>query len=539
MKAKVIKLVASLIEDLSSLTFSSNTESEVEWIRKKANIEQVSVATVIGNGTPVIHGYGDVNKNTVFGAASLSKPVFTYLVLKLAEDEKISLDMKRLNDLLPFKDFCQQHGFKWKEGEEITEEDIARINALTPAMILAHKTGFDLNRKDEVNHQFEPGQEYYRYSGFPLFYLQKVIERLHEPKLALMPVHDSFEENKLYVSINPPNLRYTIFDSTGVGRSGTIDLTALNCNLQKLTDVQELTPYLPKILEEVAKRGHTANLDVLAKKYVFDPLHMNHSSFGKKPCAANTLTTTAEDYALFVQAWMSDETLQYTFNPQIWMTQDPWAKETVSDHRDLKYVAECLGFQLEVDKNGKPLTAFKTGDMGPWRGWVAIDLTGDIKERKATVYFAKGPGEGNGHILAETLIKPYFQLEHAMRWFKEKYGFATGWEKNWEALQTVRCMRGISYQEQSPKLSASKEEVTAPIDSTQKMIQLMPSKLVPKTFQPQEQEELSNQSIQSPEHEERSNQLLQKVEETRDEDKVQEERKFNPTPFSKPYGSYN
>ncbi|KTD08524.1 hypothetical protein SAMN02746073_0662 [Legionella jamestowniensis DSM 19215] len=44
-------------------------------------------------------------------------------------------------------------------------------------MILSHKTGFDLNnRTNEVNHQFEPGQEYYRYSGLPLFYLQKVIE---------------------------------------------------------------------------------------------------------------------------------------------------------------------------------------------------------------------------------------------------------------------------------------------------------------------------------------------------------------------------
>lgn len=385
MKAKFISFVAPIFK-------SNSTASNVEMIRKKANIEQISVATVRGNDTPVTQGYGDVNEDTVFGAASLSKPVFTYLVLKLAEAGKLSLDMKRLNDILPFKDFCQQHGFKWKEDEEINEEDIARINAFTPEMILSHKTGFDLNNwTNEVNHQFEPGQEYYRYSGLPLFYLQKVIEKLHEPKLALMPENVSFEENTLYVSINPPNLRYTIVDITGVGRSSTIDLNALNCNLQKLTDVQELNSYLPKILEEVAKRGHTANLDVLAKKYVFAPLHMDHSSFGKKPCAANTLTTTAEDYARFVQAWMNDKTLHYAFNPRIRMTQDPWAKATVSDHQDLNYVAECLGFQLEVDGNGKPLTAFKTGDMGPWRGWVAIDLTGDLKERKATVFLRRAP----------------------------------------------------------------------------------------------------------------------------------------------------
>lgn len=510
MQAKIVKLAASFVDNLGSLTNKSNkTESDVEMIRKEANIEKLSVATVIGKGSPVTCGYGDVavDKDTIFGAASLSKPVFTYLVLKLIETGKLSLDMKRLNDILPFKDFCQKHGLKWDNNEEA----IARINAFTPRMILSHKTGFDLNRKDEVNHQFEPGQDYYRYSGLPLFYLQKVIEKLHEPKLALMPKNDSYEENKLYVSINPPNLRYTIYDITGIGISGTIDLSALDCNLQMLSDVHELSPYLPKIIEELAKRGHTTNLETLTKKYVFKPLHMSHSSFGVKPCAANSLTTTAEDYVLFVQAWMTDEKLQYAFNPQIRMTQDPWGKEMVSDQKDLNYVAECLGFQLELDEQGVPITAFKTGDMGVWRGWAVIDLKGDLKERKATVYFAKGPeNDGNGHIFAETLIKPYFQLEHGLRWFKEKYGFATGWEENWEALQNQRCNRGIHYQEQSPKMPPPT------LDSTQKMVQFMP---------PQQEPALITSKSQ--EQEAHSNKLTQEIEQIRTDDKMQEEQEFN------------
>ncbi|KTD53546.1 putative secreted esterase [Legionella santicrucis] len=525
MKEKAVKFATSLIEDLSSLTSKSPTaESDIERIRKKTMISQVSVATVIGDSAPVTHGYGDetVDKDTVFGAASLSKPVFTYLVLKLVEAGKLSLDMNGFNNILPFKSFCEKHGFVWKNDEEINEEDISRINAFTPAMILSHKTGFDLNRKNQVNHQFEPSQEYYRYSGFPLFYLQKVIEKLHEPKLALMPDNDVFEKNKLYVSINPPNLKYKIVDLMGEGKTGTINLEEMSCNLQKLTDIQELNPYRAKILEEVAKRGHIANLEVLAHQYVFDPLHMDHSSFGEKPCAANSLITTAEDYVRFVQAWMNDKKLQYAFNPQIHMTQDPWAKKMVSNQSDLKYVAECLGFQLEVDEYAKPLTAFKTGDMGPWRGWVAIDLSDDLKERRATVYFAKGPDpDGNGHILAEALIKPNFQLDHGMKWFKEKYGFATGWEENWEALQQIRCNRGIHYQEQSPKLPQSEKEVIKPIDSIQKMLQLMPPSPKPtlKTNQSQKQETNSNQPIQ-------------KVETIRNDSKAQEETKFNPTPFS-------
>ncbi|PWY57660.1 hypothetical protein DGG96_00765 [Legionella qingyii] len=47
---------------------------------------------------------------------------------------------------------------------------------------------------------------------------------------------------------------------------------------------------------------------------------------------------------------MCDEQLQYAFEPQIRMSQDRWAKETVSDATALNYLAECLGFQLEIDE---------------------------------------------------------------------------------------------------------------------------------------------------------------------------------------------
>lgn len=418
----------------------------VEHLMKIARIAQVSMATVTGNEAPVPQDFGEMamGEGTVFSAASLSKPVFTYLVLKLVRAGIISLDMKNLNDLLPFKTFCDQNGFKWKEDEELNEADLARINAWTPRMILAHKTGFDLSRTNQVNHQFEPGDDYYRYSGLPLFYLQKVIEKLHEPQCA--------------------------------------------------------------------------NLDLLAKKYVFNPLHMHHSSFGMSSCAANSLTTTAVDYALFVQAWMNDESLRYAFTHQVSMTHDPWAQAVVPDKEHLQYVAECLGFQLELDSNGKPLTAFKTGDMGPWRAWVAIDLQENPQQRKATVYFAKGPEpDGNGHILAETLMTGY-QLTHGLYWFREKYGFATDFEENWERKQEMRCGRGMGYQEHSPKVSTPKDT----IDSTQKMMQLMPPKPQPELIK-------SLQAV-------KPTMTAQQQEEKKD--RIHEEQKFNPTPLGTHFDPY-
>lgn len=409
-------------------------KSVVESIMKVADIAQVCVATVKGREAPITQDFGDesVGRDTIFGAASLSKPVFSYLVLKLVEAGKLTLDMKGLNDIFPFLTFCEQYGFKWKNSEG----DTALINAVTPSMILSHKTGFDLSRDNQVNHQFDPGQEYYRYSGLSLFYLQKVIEKITQ-----------------------------------------------------------------------------STIEELAQEYVFGPVGMSHSSFGGNPCVANSLTTTAEDYALFVQSWMNDEKLQYAFQPQIRMTQDPWAKETVSDENDLKYVAECLGFQLEIDENGKPLTAFKTGDMGPWRAWVAIDLSDDLKERRATVYFTKGPNEGNGHILADTVIKPHFQLNHGLRWFKEKYGFATGIEENWQHLQETRLERGADYQKRSPKLPRAQEK--SPNSSTQQMLQQM---------------HFNSLSPNPEKMKAGANKLIHKTEERKED--LEEDRKFNPTPFS-------
>lgn len=83
-------------------------------------------------------------------------------MLKLVEAGELRLDMNGLNNILPFSEFYNVHNFKWKEEDKISHEDLELINAFTPAMILSHRTGFDLNRSHEVNHQFEPGQEYYR-----------------------------------------------------------------------------------------------------------------------------------------------------------------------------------------------------------------------------------------------------------------------------------------------------------------------------------------------------------------------------------------
>src|SRR3990167_3664861 len=92
-------------------------EKEITKTMKEAAIPIVSYAFV-GDGKILREkqltaddSNETVNAERMFGAASLSKPVFAYLVLKLVSEGKISLDSK-LIDMLPFDEFCKNNNFE-------------------------------------------------------------------------------------------------------------------------------------------------------------------------------------------------------------------------------------------------------------------------------------------------------------------------------------------------------------------------------------------------------------------------------------------
>src|SRR5271167_1564548 len=114
---------------------------------------------VIRNGkTTWVHGFGikesttgqPVTVETVFEAASLSKPVFAYGVLKLVEQGKLGLDVP-LTTYLP-KPYIA--------GDE-------RLAKITARIVLSHRTGFPN----------WPGERF-SYSGEGYIYLQRVVEKI-------------------------------------------------------------------------------------------------------------------------------------------------------------------------------------------------------------------------------------------------------------------------------------------------------------------------------------------------------------------------
>jgi CubicO group peptidase (beta-lactamase class C family) len=363
-----IEKTESNIADLAKL------EAKFTDVHQLAGLDELGLISSI-TGRPMPE---EVTSETVFRAASLSKPVFAYLVLKLIEVNKANLaeagsgkfilpdglthfDLDTpLHHILPLEELDIEGLSKFDASDPSA---VSSAETLTARMVLSHQTGL-AHGKIEFQFQpekLEPGElgKGHGYSNVGILYLQQVIERL--------------------------------------------------------TD---------------------SNLEVLAKKHVFDPLKMHNSSFihdkskpQEKPqeaFATNSLRTIASDYALFLKALMHDDAMKHAFTPHVFMTKDKGktgAIGAVEENEgkipkdDLEHVAWSLGWGLQTDDDGEVTTAYHSGDMTGSRAWVAMN----IKDKTAMVYFANSH---NGHILAEQIMPSTIELKRAANYFYPKWGFA-------------------------------------------------------------------------------------------------------------------
>jgi CubicO group peptidase (beta-lactamase class C family) len=144
-------------------------QQQVPELLQKATIPGLSMALIRDGKTYWLHTFGvkdaktgaPVAGDTIFEAASLSKPVFAYGVLKLVDQGKLDLDAP-LSKYLP-KPYI--------EGDP-------RLDKITARFVLSHRTGFRNWRGDEpLTIHFTPGERF-SYSGEGFVYLQKVVEQI-------------------------------------------------------------------------------------------------------------------------------------------------------------------------------------------------------------------------------------------------------------------------------------------------------------------------------------------------------------------------
>lgn len=168
MLSPVLRAQSERTRDTKALI--SQLRHDIPGLMKKGGVPGVAIAVIRGGRTTWVHGFGvknakigqPVTAETVFEAASLSKPVFAYAVLKLVDQGKLGLDVPLTTYLLkPYID-----------GDE-------RLSKITARIVLSHRTGFPNWRGDNgsLPIYFMPGERF-SYSGEGYIYLQRVVEHI-------------------------------------------------------------------------------------------------------------------------------------------------------------------------------------------------------------------------------------------------------------------------------------------------------------------------------------------------------------------------
>jgi CubicO group peptidase (beta-lactamase class C family) len=226
---------------------------------EKAEIPGMSIAVIKDGKIIWTEGFGikntktgeTVTKDTIFEAASLTKPFFAYMAMQLVESGELDLD-KPLLEYMPREDLVKKYiGHPWNQ-EGFNRDWFRRITA---RLVLSHSSGLPHGEpRKPLPILFEPGSRY-KYSADGYQYLQKVIEHLKDEPLKDIMVKAALE---------PLGMKYS-------------------------------SMVWKKEYETQAAVGH-------------DVFSQTNGRFRKRrrAMAAASLYTTAEDYARFVLAMLND-----------------------------------------------------------------------------------------------------------------------------------------------------------------------------------------------------------------------------------------
>ncbi len=173
--------------------------ADISELMQRANVPGVSIASVLnGHITPA--GFGllradgpePVTPETLFEAASLSKPVFAYAVLGLVREGALQLDR-------PLTEYFQSPFAKNDE----------RLGEVTARHVLGHTTGWPNWRPQgaPLRREAAPGERF-GYSGEGFVYLQRVVEHVTEQPL------EAFMQARV---LRPLGMRRSSFTGPGSG----------------------------------------------------------------------------------------------------------------------------------------------------------------------------------------------------------------------------------------------------------------------------------------------------------------------------------
>ncbi|NMH26769.1 serine hydrolase domain-containing protein [Flavobacterium silvaticum] len=257
---------------------SADLNTKIETLIKAANVQGLAVA-VFNDNKPVYaktFGYKNIRTkepikmDTNMYGASLSKPVFATMVMRLVEEGILDLD-KPLQDYLPKPIYEYTPTKKWHDNYKDLKDDPA-YRKITARMCLDHTSGFPNWRWTEPDQKLRvktTSGSRYSYSGEGLVYLQVVLEYyLNKPLEELMREY-------VFIPLQMNNSSYT---------------------------------WQPRFEKDYCM-GHQSNGELYEKDKDNDAR------------SASTLETTFEDYILFTKAILTNQLLKKSTTDEMFRQQ--------------------------------------------------------------------------------------------------------------------------------------------------------------------------------------------------------------------------
>lgn len=339
----------------------------MEW----ANVPALSFAIIRDGKLALARGFGvreaggksKVDADTVFPAASLSKPLFAYAVLKLRDQKLLDLDRPLLSYL---------------QATDLPNDP--RTAQITARHALTHTIGWQnwRNTRDPVlQFAFSPGERF-QYSGEGFFLLQRVVEHLADR---------GFEDL----------MRRTVFDPLGMVRSSFIQTVehdaAVGHNARGL-------PADAAFAQQRQKRQDLANFWALPQaswRYedqvrALRTLYPTRQPFPDALAnnSAGSLVTTATDYAQFMLRLLDGA-------PRDGAGLDETSRRQMLTPQISVNTALAWGIGVGLQRDDGRNCFWQWGDNGYWKTF----LFGDPAARSAVAVFTNS---ANGHKLCQHIV---------------------------------------------------------------------------------------------------------------------------------------
>ncbi|WP_244940991.1 serine hydrolase domain-containing protein [Legionella sainthelensi] len=400
----------------------------------------------------------EVTPETVFGAASLSKPVFAYLVLKLIaanNAKKAQPGLEQFNAQFDLKTPLYEVFPEILKKFRKEDEDKAKL--LTAEMVLSHTTGLPIahdERKGLIEFQFVPGTKY-AYSGPGIAYLQEVIEALTDSTLETLAQEHIFGEKAL-------NMKHSSFH-TDKSKSPQ----AANSLYTTPSDYARfIVAWMnDEELQYAFEPNVFMNHDYLPGNWPMEVSGLDqdrsHVAWGlgfglqtDKQCGCGLIKiTTDPSQSSFdcIEGLLEDRNAVMLFNDALFYAdqasrtvhkielthsnQDDFnrLKEKCTESYKLAQGSELKWITSVTGRTHRASKAYHSGDMNEYRAWVAMNL----EDKTAVVYFANSH---NGHILADSIIPPEVEIDNVFNYFFQTYGFA----RNFDELGGITNFHGVN-----------------------------------------------------------------------------------------------